>query len=30
MVKAGSNVVAVTEVNISGRLIDTILMETVE
>jgi len=29
-VKAGSNVVAVTEVTISGRLIDTILMETVE
>jgi len=30
LVKAGSNVVAVTEVNIGGRLIDTILMETVE
>jgi len=30
LVKAGSHVVAVTEVNISGRLIDTILMETVE
>jgi len=30
LVKSGSNVVAVTEVNISGRLIDTILMETVE
>jgi pyruvate kinase len=30
LVKTGSNVVAVTEVNISGRLIDTILMETVE
>ena len=30
LVKAGSNVVAVTEVTISGRLIDTILMETVE
>ena len=29
-VKSGSNVVAVTEVNISGRLIDTILMETVD
>jgi pyruvate kinase len=30
LVKAGSNVVAVTEVTISGKLIDTILMETVE
>jgi len=30
LVKSGSNVVAVTEVNISGRLIDTILMETVD
>jgi pyruvate kinase len=30
LVQAGNNVVAVTEVNISGRLIDTILMETVE
>ncbi|HMP90024.1 MAG TPA: pyruvate kinase [Kiritimatiellia bacterium] len=30
LVKPGSNVVAVTEVTISGRLIDTILMETVE
>ena len=30
LVKAGSHVVAVTEVNIGGRLIDTILMETVE
>jgi len=29
-VKAGNNVVAVTEVTISGRLIDTILMEKVE
>lgn len=30
LVKPGNHVVAVTEVNISGRLIDTILMETVE
>jgi len=30
LVKSGSNVVAVTEVTISGRLIDTILMETVD
>jgi pyruvate kinase len=27
---SGSNVVVVTAVNISGRLVDTILMETVE
>lgn len=30
LVKPGSNVVAVTEVTIGGKLIDTILMETVE
>ncbi len=30
LVKTGSHVVAVTEVTISGKLIDTILMETVE
>lgn len=30
LLRAGSNVVAVTEVNIGGQLIDTILMETVE
>ncbi len=30
LVHAGSNVVAVTEVEVGGRLIDTILMETVE
>ncbi len=30
LVKSGSHVVAVTEVNISGRLIESILMETVD
>jgi len=30
LVKPGSHVVAVTEINIGGQLIDTILMETVE
>jgi pyruvate kinase len=30
LVKRGDNVVAVTEVNIRGRLVDTILMETVD
>jgi pyruvate kinase len=30
LVKPGDHVVAVTEVNLGGRLIDTILMETVE
>jgi pyruvate kinase len=30
LVHSGENIVAVTEVNIHGRLIDTILMETVE
>jgi len=30
LVRSGANIVAVTEVNIHGRLIDTILMETVD
>lgn len=30
LVTSGANIVAVTEVNINGRLIDTILMETVD